>query len=58
VIKALEKVGFGVLTETGVRSIVRAIEKARAKANTPAWPWNLFAIAMRTLPLSVVARMS
>jgi hypothetical protein len=44
-------------TATGVRAMVRAIERRRAKAYVPAWPWVPIAVAMRALPLSVVRRM-
>lgn len=49
---------FMVDTTTGVRAIVEAIEKRRAKAYVPAWPWVPIAIAMRNLPLAVVRKLS
>ena len=48
---------FMVDTRTGVRAMVAAIEKRRAKAYVPAWPWVPIGAAMRTLPLSIVRRM-
>ena len=45
-------------TETGVKSIVAAIEKRVAKAYVPAWPWVPIGVAMKTLPLSVVRKLS
>jgi short-subunit dehydrogenase len=45
-------------TETGVKSIVGAIEKRVAKAYVPAWPWVPIGVAMKTLPLSVVRKLS
>jgi hypothetical protein len=45
-------------TETGVRSMVGAIEKRRTKAYVPRWPWVPIGVAMRILPLSVVRRLT
>ncbi|MDQ3405295.1 MAG: SDR family oxidoreductase [Actinomycetota bacterium] len=45
-------------TVTGVRSMVRAIEREPAKASTPGWPWSVLGFAMRHLPLGVVAKLS
>lgn len=45
-------------TETGVKAIVGAIEKRVAKAYVPAWPWVPIGVAMKTLPLSVVRKLS
>ncbi len=49
---------FIVDTATGCRAIVRAIEREKASAFVPWWPWAPLARAMRWLPLSVVARMA
>jgi short-subunit dehydrogenase len=49
---------FLVDTETGCRYLARAIEREPAKAYVPRWPWAPLGLAMRTLPLSLVARMS
>jgi len=43
-------------TEPGVRAMVRAMEREKATANVPPWPWNALAVAMRHLPLGVVSR--
>lgn len=43
-------------TETGVRAIVAAIERRRATAYVPRWPWLPIAMAMKVLPLAVVRR--
>ena len=43
-------------TEDGVRSMVRAIEKEKASARVPAWPWEPLGIALKHLPLSVARR--
>ncbi len=49
---------FIVDTETGCRAIVRAIEREKARAFVPWWPWAVFARVIRWMPLSVVARMA
>lgn len=43
-------------TETGVRSIVAAIEAGKAKALVPSWPWRYLGQAIRFLPLPLVRR--
>jgi len=48
---------FMVDTATGCRALVAAIEKEKVEACVPAWPWNLMGLAMRNLPLKLVARM-
>jgi short-subunit dehydrogenase len=48
---------FIVSTHKGVRAMVDAIEKEKAKAYVPAWPWVPIGAAMRLLPLSVVRRL-
>ena len=45
-------------TRSGVRSIVRAVERESAQACAPGWPWTVLGFAMRHLPLGVVAKMS
>jgi len=47
---------FMVDTEQGVRGIVAAIEKGRASARVPAWPWLPAGTAMRHVPLGVLRR--
>ncbi|WP_032380066.1 SDR family oxidoreductase [Rhodococcoides fascians] len=49
---------FLVDTETGVAAMVAAIERRRAKAFVPAWPWALVGMAMRILPLRVVRKLT
>lgn len=49
---------FMVDTETGCRALVKAIEKEKATACVPAWPWTMIGMLMRNLPLSVVRKMS
>lgn len=45
-------------TRPGVRSMVKAIERERTQAYTPAWPWTPLSLAMRHLPLRWVAKFS
>lgn len=54
----VKKVPLIVDTETGCRALVKAIEKEPAKAYVPAWPWLPVSLAMKVLPLSVVAKMT
>lgn len=56
--KVTQKVRFMVDTETGVKAIVDAIEKRKAKANVPAWPWVPLGYAMKHLPMSVVRKLN
>jgi short-subunit dehydrogenase len=49
---------FMVDTETGTRSIVNAIEKEKANAFVPTWPWAIMRYVMQIMPLSWVAKMS
>lgn len=42
--------------ETGCRAMVRAIERERATARVPAWPWRPLGTVLRYLPLRWVAR--
>jgi hypothetical protein len=49
---------FMVDTETGCRALVAAIEKEKAEAYVPSWPWAPIGFLMKRLPLRVVARMS
>lgn len=48
---------FIVSTEKGVASMVEAIEKEKAKAFAPAWPWVPLAAALRHLPLPIARRL-
>jgi short-subunit dehydrogenase len=47
-----------VSADRGVRAMVRAIEAERATAKVPAWPWVPTGLAMRYLPLRIVARIA
>lgn len=53
-----QKTPFMVDTETGVRSMVAAIEKRKTKAYVPAWPWVPIGWLMKLLPLSIVRKLT
>lgn len=53
-----QKTRFMVDTETGVRSMVSAIEKRKVKAYVPAWPWVPVGFLLKRLPLSVVRKLA
>ena len=44
-------------TRTGVRSMVRAIEKEKSSARVPQWPWVPLGLALEHLPLPVARRL-
>lgn len=44
-------------TVPGVRSMVNAINKEKAVAFVPGWPWRFIAFLMKRLPLKVVMKM-
>jgi short-subunit dehydrogenase len=52
----VKRAPFMVDTETGCRAMVAAIEKERAKAFVPFWPWAPLSFAVRRMPLSWVRR--
>jgi short-subunit dehydrogenase len=54
--KVAQKAPFLVDTATGVRSIVKAIEREAAEAKTPPWPWIPLGFVMRHAPLSFIRR--
>jgi hypothetical protein len=45
-------------SENGCRLLAKAIEREPGRAVVPAWPWGPIGIAMRLLPLSIVAKLS
>lgn len=55
--KVEQKTKYMVDTEPGVRAMVEAIERRRAKAFVPAKPWEAIARAMQVLPLSAVRKL-
>ena len=44
-------------TEAGVRSMVAAIEKEKASARVPGWPWEPLGLLLKVLPLPVARRL-
>ena len=48
---------FIVSTEVGVTAMVEAIEKEKASARVPAWPWVPVGFALRHLPLPLARRL-
>ncbi len=55
--KVAQKTKFMVDTQTGVRSMVKAIEKRKDKALVPAWPWVPFGLLLKHAPMSVVRKL-
>ncbi|KAA1418906.1 SDR family oxidoreductase [Nocardioides humilatus] len=55
--KVAQQTKFMVDTQTGVKSMVDAIEKRKEKALVPAWPWVPLGFALKHLPMSVVRRL-
>lgn len=51
------KAPFIVDTDKGCRALAAAIEREPRKASVPAWPWAPLGLAMRWLPLPIVAKM-
>ncbi|MGH8442304.1 MAG: SDR family oxidoreductase [Nevskiaceae bacterium] len=49
----VKRTPFMVDTEAGCRALVAAIEKEKAKAYVPAWPWALIGWALRNLPVAM-----
>ena len=47
---------FIVSTEKGVTAMVDAIEKEKARAHVPSWPWVPVGVALRHLPLPLARR--
>lgn len=54
--KVAQKTKFMVDTETGVRSMVKAIEARKEKALVPSWPWVPLGFAMKNAPMSLVRK--
>jgi hypothetical protein len=50
-------VPFIVSTEKGVAAIVDAVEKEKARAYVPSWPWVPVGFALRHLPLPLARRL-
>lgn len=45
-------------TRTGVAAMVRAIESETGEAAAPRWPWAVLGVAMKVMPLRMVAKLS
>jgi short-subunit dehydrogenase len=43
-------------TERGCRALIEAIEREAKDVCVPRWPWSLFSVGLRYLPMSVVRR--
>jgi len=43
-------------TESGVRSMVSAIEKEKSSARVPGWPWEPLGLVLKVLPLPLARR--
>ena len=54
----VEKVCFIVDTDVGCRALVKAINKEKANAYVPSWPWALLHWVMRIAPASSIRKMS
>jgi short-subunit dehydrogenase len=54
----VEKVPFIVDTDVGCRAMVKAINKEKAVAYVPRWPWSLLHWVMRIAPASSIRKMS
>ncbi|PHS16821.1 MAG: short chain dehydrogenase [Kangiella sp.] len=54
----IKKVPFIVDTETGCKSIVKAIEKEKANSFVPSWPWAWLHWFIRVFPSGWIAKMS
>ena len=54
----VEKVSFIVDTDVGCRALVKAINKEKANAYVPSWPWALLHWVMRIAPASTIRKMS
>ena len=54
----VEKVPFIVDTDVGCRALVKAINKEKANAYVPSWPWALLHWVMRIAPASSIRKMS
>jgi short-subunit dehydrogenase len=55
--ESVKRIPFIVPTEKGVAAIVEAVEKERARAHVPPWPWVPVGFALRHLPLPLARRL-
>jgi len=54
----VEKVPFIVDTDVGCQAMIKAIEREKASAFVPSWPWALLHWVMRIAPASTIRKMS
>ena len=54
----LKRTPFMIDLEEGCRALVKAIEREKAEAYVPAWPWAPLGILLRRIPLRLVARIT
>lgn len=54
----VEKVPFMVDTETGCKAMVKAIEKEKANAYVPSYPWAILHWILRVAPVSMIKGLS
>lgn len=55
--KVEQKTRFMVDTQTGVRSMMAAIEGRRRRALVPGWPWRVIGPLLQVLPVKVVSKL-
>ncbi|MDO6776797.1 SDR family oxidoreductase [Shewanella sp. 3_MG-2023] len=56
--EGVEKIPFIVDTETGCKALVKAINKEKANAFVPGWPWAILHWVLRVAPVSVIRKFS
>ncbi len=54
----VKNVPFIVDTETGVKSMVKAIEKEKLNSYVPYWPWALLRYVLPIIPRSIIRKLS
>ncbi len=54
----VKKVPFIVDTETGVKAMVKAIEKEKLNSYVPFWPWAFFRYLFPVFPKSIIRKLS
>ena len=56
--KRVKNVPFIVDSDTGCKALVKAIDKEKANAYVPSWPWALIQLIFRIGPVSLLKKMS
>jgi short-subunit dehydrogenase len=54
----VKTVPFIVDTETGCKALVKAIQKEKANAYVPSYPWAILHWLLRVAPISMIRKMS